>query len=575
MADLEKLGGLAEKLADFVLNPDWPQEFRVDLLAVDQSRLYNKSTLTAEDFEYWLREVTLYKKLEQDPRTKYTWKAKIAEITKLIEDELGTKEEDSSKRNGSSLFGKITEITRPIENVLRRKQAGPSKQNLAKLEQEYARFAVTVGDVNNLLALPAIEKNKDKFAENICEDLWEKLQAHEAAIKLIIKPEYCKYLKLIGDKAKEIQHLAFDEKTTEIYKNFEPVNYSQLQSSDESVLSLPGLIKILNNLTLEQIKNRFNETVKLADWDEIRQAIKGQQRKWLDFFHTIELNNANVGWPKYIVSRKDRSVVLRFIPASDDNENPEPFYMSIQEITNSQYRLFLEEYGAKPNPISKSFVDPNDNEELIRWRRGKYDCPITSESAFKTELRYENIPVVWVTYNGAETYAKWLRAELPTVTQHLYACKAGTGNIYPWGNDPSQIPIYAHVRGPAYEEEATYWNNNKDSLVPLDRRPVPPLGALESYGHNRTVDPNVVHTKPTYPSAWPIANANKENLWGLYDMIGNVWEWCRNENDNTQPVICGGSCLARKEYIENPSNYSMDFDTTDCDVGFRIIVPAR
>ncbi|NIT04188.1 hypothetical protein GTO10_04680, partial [Candidatus Saccharibacteria bacterium] len=56
LAGLQEFEALAKLLADFVLDPDWPQEFRADLLANDQSQLYNKSTLTAEDFQQWLRE---------------------------------------------------------------------------------------------------------------------------------------------------------------------------------------------------------------------------------------------------------------------------------------------------------------------------------------------------------------------------------------------------------------------------------------------------------------------------------------------------------------------------------------
>jgi formylglycine-generating enzyme required for sulfatase activity len=563
---LQQFEVLAKTLADFVSEPDWPQQFRADLLAEDQSRLYNKSNLTAEDFRNWLREVTLYKKLEQDPRTKYSWNAKIAEITKLIEDELGTKQDGSSKQNpekseGNSLFGKITDITRPIENALSRKQAGPSKENLAKLQQEYTRFAATVKDVENLLAIPAIEKNKDS-----------------------------KYLEIMEGK---VQHLTFAG-TTEIGKNFEPVNISHLQSSSvkktlfedltkfvqgttDSILSLSRLTKILNKLPLSEAGELLNKTVEVAGWDEIRQAVKDKQIKWLDFFHTIDLSKTkNVGWPKYIVSKKDPSLILRFIPASA--ANPEPFYMATQEISNSQYRLFLERNGAKSDPIFKRFQDSNTYKELIRWRRGKHPCQIqwnNSKSAFETVPGHENVPVVWVAYYGAQSYAKWLGALLPTNSQHAYACQANTGDIRPWGNDPSQISSYAHARGPAYEKAAMVWENKKDSLVPP--LPIPPLGALEDFGPNRTVDANVVYNQATYNSVWPIANANTANRWDLYDMIGNVWEWCRNENDNTRPVICGGSCLARKEYIslDDPSNYSKEFNKTDCDVGFRIMVPAR
>ncbi|MHC4643698.1 MAG: hypothetical protein ACYS32_18810, partial [Planctomycetota bacterium] len=418
---LQQFEALAKTLADFVSDPDWPQEFRADLLAEDQSRLYNKSTLTTEDFQHWLREVTLYKKLEQDPRTAHPWEEKIAEITKLIEDELGTKQEGSSKQNsekpdGSSLFGKITEITRPLENAFRSKQSGPSKQNLAKLEQEYTRFAVTVQDVNNLLVLPAIEKNKDKIDANICNDLWKKLQAHEAAIKLIIKPEYCKYLELMEG---EVQRLVF-AKTTEIGKNFEPLNINQLQSSTgkktpieavtnfvkgtaENILSLSRLTKILNKLPLSEAGELLKKTVEVAGWDEIRQAVKDKQIKWLDFFETIDLNNAkNVGWPKYIVSKSDPSMILRFIPAGTGN--PDPFYMAIHETSNSQYRLFLEKGGAKrggPKLPGWSLFTDQSNTVLIQCTAtDKPPCAIKwdgSGNVFTVADAETDSPVTWVT----------------------------------------------------------------------------------------------------------------------------------------------------------------------------------
>ena len=183
------------------------------------------------------------------------------------------------------------------------------------------------------------------------------------------------------------------------------------------------------------------------------------------------------------------------------------------------------------------------------------------------------MPVTWVTYHGAQSYARWLAAQLPTFAQHEYASRAGANDRYPWGNDISQISDYAHVRAAGWQYAANEYNSKINN--PLEVA-YPPIGAIKDFQDNedKTLDTNkVIHKENTYNSVWPIANAKKPNPWGLYDMLGNVWEWCQNDRDGTEPIICGGSCLSPPEYISPNSKY--EFQDRACDVGFRIIMPVR
>jgi hypothetical protein len=56
-------------------------------------------------------------------------------------------------------------------------------------------------------------------------------------------------------------------------------------------------------------------------------------------------------------------------------------------------------------------------------------------------------------------------------------------------------------------------------------------------------------------------------------IIRDVWEWCKDDGNNMQPVICGGSCLSPPEYASPDSKY--EFKGRASDVGFRVIVPAK
>ena len=593
LKELENLEGLSITLADYVCGTDWQNDkIRKDIF-FKSSNVHNaEGPVTTQTFRDWLIEVNDYKILTQDPREKYSWNEKIAEIARIIENELGSKQGDSSTETSNKpkkdfLSARLNDISRLI-NTVGGTLTGSSKQNIEKLKQEYAKFVSTTQIVDDMLDLPAIEKNKDKIDADTCKNLWETLLSHETAVRSIIKPEYCKHLEFLEGGT---QRLVFATKI-ELSSNFEPVNINRLPSATDRKTIVDIGSDILKQVTdtaksivsPSKLRELLDKTVQVADWEQIRKAVKDGQREWVDFFQTIDLNDArNVGWPKYIVSKKDPSIILRFIPASSGN--PEPFYMAIHEISNSQYRLFLEKYGAKrggPKLSGWSVFTDKENNNLIQCTIAnkpptsiKWD---ESTSTFQVAESDSGIPVTWVTFTGAQMYSNWLGGELPTALQHRYACQAGTGSLCPWGNDSSAIEDYAHVRSSSWQNAANNWNRNKDSKVPP--LPVAPVGAAEDYQDQdkKILDPNAIASESDiYNSAWPVTGAIKANSWNLYDMIGNVWEWCRKDPDNPQPVICGGSCLAPPRYVlvESESDYQIDFDDRANDVGFRVIVPAR
>ena len=100
-------------------------------------------------------------------------------------------------------------------------------------------------------------------------------------------------------------------------------------------------------------------------------------------------------------------------------------------------------------------------------------------------------PVVHIAHEDASAYADWCGKSLPTEAQWEYAARGGLdGATYPWGND-------FHLDGKAM---ANTWEGDF------------PWRNTERDGYTRT------SPVETYPA----------NGYGLFDMVGNVWEWTRD-----------------------------------------------
>ena len=149
-------------------------------------------------------------------------------------------------------------------------------------------------------------------------------------------------------------------------------------------------------------------------------------------------------------------------------------------------------------------------------------------------------PVVQVSLKDAKAYAEWKGRRLPTQEEWEHAAKAGSEDTYVWGNE----------KAPNGVEQANTWQG----AFPLEN----------------TSDDGYLRRAPVgcFPS----------NNLGLYDMIGNVWEWTDTPyglpSESPQYVIKGGSFLCAPNYCRRYRASALqpqDADFTTNHIGFRTV----
>ncbi len=101
-----------------------------------------------------------------------------------------------------------------------------------------------------------------------------------------------------------------------------------------------------------------------------------------------------------------------------DSTKPIPiprFYVDKYPVTNNEFYTFIESTGYKPTDTANY---------LKNWENGKFP------------RKLKNYPVVYISYEDAQAYAKWAGKRLPTEAEWLYAAQGNDGSLFPWGNEP-------------------------------------------------------------------------------------------------------------------------------------------
>jgi formylglycine-generating enzyme required for sulfatase activity len=232
----------------------------------------------------------------------------------------------------------------------------------------------------------------------------------------------------------------------------------------------------------------------------------------------------------------------KFVMGSPDEENgrdtekPQhlvtvpPFYLGRVPVTQSQWRFVA----------GLDRIDRNLEPELSRFSG-------------------DDLPVERVSWEDATEFCARLSAHtgrayrLPSEAEWEYACRAGTTTPFHFGKT-----LNTNVAN--YDGNYTYGNGQKGQY----RQKTTPVGSL-----------------------------NAANAWGLFDMHGNVWEWCEDdwhnnyegaptdgsawldrENESSTKVIRGGSWDYSPWYCRSAYRYHFSRDYRVNSLGFRVACAA-
>ena len=242
-----------------------------------------------------------------------------------------------------------------------------------------------------------------------------------------------------------------------------------------------------------------------------------------------------------------------------------PFTIDATSVTNADFAAFVEATGytteAAPFAFSAPFhlvLAADDDAILGRPAETPWWVGVRGADWRHPEGRHSGIdgrgdhPVVHVSWNDAQAYCAWAGRRLPTEAEWEYASRGGLeGARYPWGNE---------LMAPDGSWQVNIWQGQFPQV--------------------NTREDGFLTTAPVH--------TYRPNGFGLWQTVGNVWEWCadafspgtyrldaesgtprdpQGPEDGASRVMRGGSYLCHDSYCNRYRNAARSSNTPDSSMG--------
>ena len=231
-------------------------------------------------------------------------------------------------------------------------------------------------------------------------------------------------------------------------------------------------------------QNPTKPTIEKAKHQAYKETIKGDDAKEAKGF-SAEFDMTPIPGGTFLMGSSDSEKDRKPDEGPQHWVTLKPFWMGKTEVTWDEYEIFQKEMGVNHWEI---------NEKILK----KQPDAITGPTPPYVDQYYGHgagkHPALCMTQHAATEYCRWLSKRtgklyrLPTEAEWEFAARAGTTTAYFFGDDPKDLVNYA-------------WYRKNAAPTPDDE-----------------------------PKTHDVAT-RKPNAWGLYDMYGNVSEWCLDHYD--------------------------------------------